>query len=142
MWAVGHYDVEMRRALSAEGAIPPAPPSSPRHRLAQRQKQLDMGKATAGYARYVEEVPVHERDPARALGAAGHGRRHPRTPDPRRRVSKRAFDGHVSAWRRALHEWDEAETPMPVRTPAASKWTLPRAAALRRSEFWRDVAEV
>jgi hypothetical protein len=31
---------------------------------------------------------------------------HPRTPDVTRKCSKRAFDGLVSKWRRALHTYD------------------------------------
>jgi hypothetical protein len=32
---------------------------------------------------------------------------HPRTPDPMEGgVSKRAFDGKVKVWRRAIHKWD------------------------------------
>lgn len=31
---------------------------------------------------------------------------HPRTPDPYEIQSKRAFDGRIKVWRRALHVWD------------------------------------
>lgn len=138
IWAVGHRDVEMRRALSKRDIKPPAPPSTTDHRLAQREKQLKMGKSTRGYDLYIKEVPRHARDPARAFSDNTDRRRHPRTPDPRSRASKRAFDGRVRAWRRALHDWDDVESPMPTQTAAASKWTLPPAAVLRRSAFWHD----
>ena len=31
---------------------------------------------------------------------------HPRTPDPYEIQSKRAFEGRIKVWRRALHSWD------------------------------------
>jgi Histone RNA hairpin-binding protein RNA-binding domain len=31
---------------------------------------------------------------------------HPRTPDPYVAVSKKAFDGQLKSWRKALHRWD------------------------------------
>ena len=34
---------------------------------------------------------------------------HPRTPDPTEGISKRAFEGCIKAWRRALHLWDNGE---------------------------------
>lgn len=37
-------------------------------------------------------------------------KRHPRTPDVHQVTSKRAFDGQVRKWRRALHEWDPEHT--------------------------------
>ena len=77
----------------------PPPPPSPRtlaRRLSQRQKQLDMGKATTGYQRYLAAVPRHLRiEPL-----------HPKTPQPRKQCSKRSWDGQVRKWRRALHLWD------------------------------------
>jgi len=65
------------------------------HKLAQRQKQIDFGKATAGYREYLRQVPKGKRM-----------RHHPRTPDITADVSKRKFHGRVRQWRRALHAWD------------------------------------
>lgn len=65
------------------------------HRLAQRQKQVDYGKNTIGYERYVKAVPRDRRK-----------RTDPQTPDIGQRMSKRAFDAVVKRWRRQLHEWD------------------------------------
>jgi histone RNA hairpin-binding protein len=59
------------------------------HRLAQRQKQVDIGKNTRAYARYCELVPKHRR---RWFGKKPVD---PRTPDISQICSKRAFDGQV-----------------------------------------------
>lgn len=67
------------------------------HKLAQRQKQIDFGKATAGYRAYVQSVPKSKRS-----------KQHPKTPDIHADVSKRRFDGRLRQWRRALHRWDPA----------------------------------
>ena len=83
---------------SSTPAVPPPPPS-PRtvaHRLAQRRKQLDLGKRTEGYQRYIAAVPRK----ARQEGV------HPQTPQPRKACSKRSWDGQVRKWRRELHKWD------------------------------------
>lgn len=72
------------------------------HKLAQRQKQVDFGKNTLGYQRYLELVPRKRR-----------GKRDPQTPDIAQRVSKRAFDGQIKAWRRMLHMYDEGDQPDP-----------------------------
>lgn len=64
------------------------------HRLAQRQRQIDLGKNTVGYHNYVEQVPK----PLRARG-------HPRTPDIKS-GSRRAFLGRIRVWRKELHRWD------------------------------------
>ena len=64
-------------------------------RVAFRQRQIDKGKDTVGYRNYVELVPKWKRT-----------REHPRTPDPRLAMSKRAFEGRVRQWRRLLHQYD------------------------------------
>ena len=75
--------------------------SGPREReadekkLASRQKQIDYGKNTIGYARYLEAVP---------RSARKHG--DPWTPDKLQICSKRSWDGQVRKWRRVLHKYD------------------------------------
>ena len=59
------------------------------HRLAQRQKQIDIGKNTRAYARYIELVPKQRR---RWFGKKPVD---PTTPDVGQICSKRAFDGQV-----------------------------------------------
>ncbi|PRW32578.1 Oocyte-specific histone RNA stem-loop-binding 2 [Chlorella sorokiniana] len=89
----------------APGGLPPGapPPTTEResdpHRLAQRQKQVDLGKNTLGYQRYRAAVPRDKRN----------RKEHPITPDVHQVCSKRAFDGQVKKWRRMLHEWDLPE---------------------------------
>ena len=46
----------------------------------------------------------------------GSYKKHPRTPDPYEKQSKRTFDGRIKAWRRILHQWDPART-VPVPAP-------------------------
>lgn len=60
-----------------------------------RQRQIAIGKARPEYRRFLQEVPREEREA-----------QHPRTPDPRARISKRQFDRTLSAWRCRLHEYD------------------------------------
>ena len=67
-------------------------------RLEMRQKQIDFGYNTLGYARYVELVPKSRRSRDK--------NKHPRTPDVKQVCSKRSFDGQVKKWRRLLHAWD------------------------------------
>eukprot|EP00889_Picochlorum_renovo_P000779 jgi/Picre1/27809/NNA_000773.t1 len=69
------------------------------HRISQRQRQIDFGKNTIGYQRYLEQHPKHKR--SKGL---------PRTPDVYQKCSKRAFDGQVRKWRRRLHDWDLPDT--------------------------------
>ena len=64
-------------------------------RLAKRQKQVDYGKNTIGYTRYLARVPRAQRT-----------RDMPHTPDIRKKMSKRAFDGLIAQWRRRLHDYD------------------------------------
>ncbi|KAK9851898.1 hypothetical protein WJX84_010169 [Apatococcus fuscideae] len=80
------------------------PRETDERRLEQRQKQVDLGKNTIAYQRYAEQVPKWKR---RRVGFSKPPY-DPTTPDPHRVCSKRAFDGEVRAWRRALHRWDDA----------------------------------
>ncbi|KAL4855654.1 IMPACT family member in pol 5'region [Chlorella vulgaris] len=61
------------------------------HRLAQRQKQIDLGKNTLGYQQ------------------GRNKKQDPMTPDVYQMCSKRAFEGQVKKWRRQLHTWDPPE---------------------------------
>jgi hypothetical protein len=67
-------------------------------RLEQRQKQIDFGKNTLGYDRYIAAVPKTKR--------RRFAEEHPVTPDKSAKISKRCWDGRVRAWRRLLHRWD------------------------------------
>ncbi|KDD75517.1 hypothetical protein H632_c642p1 [Helicosporidium sp. ATCC 50920] len=62
----------------------------------QRQRQVDFGKNTLGYQRYIATVP-------KSLRRRGT---HPSTPDAHQSCSKRSFDGQIRKWRRQLHDWD------------------------------------
>ncbi|RYG41222.1 hypothetical protein EON68_03330 [archaeon] len=90
-------------------------------RSATRQRQIDLGKNTLGYARYRAQVPLDSR-----------GVRDPQTPNPYASdISKRHWDSMVRTWRRALHQYDFSlpgtaasgdggsgggEAPLPVET--------------------------
>eukprot|EP01125_Pyxidicula_operculata_P012728 TRINITY_DN4194_c2_g1_i2.p1 TRINITY_DN4194_c2_g1~~TRINITY_DN4194_c2_g1_i2.p1 ORF type:complete len:172 (+),score=25.72 TRINITY_DN4194_c2_g1_i2:188-703(+) len=65
------------------------------HRIDQRMKQINLGKNTVGYQRYITLVPRNTRKA-----------QHPKTPDVTKLCSKRSWDGQVRKWRRELHEWD------------------------------------
>ena len=67
-------------------------------RISQREKQIQFGKNTIGYTRYVELVPRHQRNPG-----------DPQTPRADKKQSKRAFAGAIKAWRRFLHTYDMLE---------------------------------
>lgn len=67
-------------------------------RIQQRLKQILFGKNTKGYDNYLQAVPKEKR----LIGNLTH----PVTPDAYDDCSKRAFDGRLKKWRRALHQWD------------------------------------
>lgn len=96
------------------------------HRIETRTKQIQFGKNTIGYDNYCAAIPrwvryslytplVLKCTNSNLLFLSyfrekrGHPAVHPRTPDPTQDISKRAFDGYIKSWRRALHLWDNGE---------------------------------
>jgi len=69
-----------------------------RQRMRQRLKQIEYGKRTVGYQRFIAMVPVASRLPS-----------HPTTPRPNQKCSKRSWDGQIRKWRRELHKWDPTD---------------------------------
>ncbi|KAH6592547.1 hypothetical protein BASA50_007996 [Batrachochytrium salamandrivorans] len=87
--------VESLLTQSSRASSLPNEPSSEERRLEQRQKQIDYGKNTIGYLRYLECIPKNKRRKG-----------DPETPERHRKCSKRAWDAHVRSWRRRLHQYD------------------------------------
>jgi len=65
------------------------------NKLRVRQRQIDIGKGTPEYARYVAEVSHRQRT-----------KDHPWTPNKNYEVSTRSWQGSMRVWRRKLHHWD------------------------------------
>ncbi|XP_074642781.1 uncharacterized protein LOC141899996 isoform X2 [Tubulanus polymorphus] len=63
--------------------------------LARRQKQIDYGKNTEDYHRYVEVVKKDERKKCM-----------PKTPCKYQKYSRRGWDGLVRSWKKKIHMWE------------------------------------
>ncbi len=106
------------------------------HRIAQRERQIDIGKSTRGYTNYTHWVPHSSRkDLRRAYSDYGLFPQTPRavcgSVSNLHMVSKRAFTRAMIDWRRALHRWDSADPT--ERAPVVLGWPMTVADSKRNT---------
>ncbi|KAJ7285391.1 hypothetical protein O6H91_Y336400 [Diphasiastrum complanatum] len=88
-------DFSHKFRLKHESCIQKQPKEHDVHRISQRSRQINFGKNTLGYERYINLVPRRRRVKSE-----------PHTPEIHQVCSKRSWDGQVSKWRRCLHFYD------------------------------------
>ncbi|GAM28705.1 hypothetical protein SAMD00019534_118810 [Acytostelium subglobosum LB1] len=72
-------------------------------KLKARQKEIDYGKNTIGYDKYLEAVPKRNRE-----------KHHPKTPDIHQRCSRRSWVGQIKKWRKELHKYDPEDNQQDI----------------------------
>ena len=65
--------------------------------LARREKQIEFGRNTLAYDRYIATVPKDKREPGM-----------PQTPPKHRYYSRRGWDGLIKQWKLKIHAWHSA----------------------------------
>jgi len=70
--------------------------------LARREKNIQYGKRTGAYERYIQVIPRRSRD-----------QHSPRTPIKDMKYSRRQWDGLVKHWKIKLHDWDRNSNDVP-----------------------------
>merc|ERR1712228_274195 len=68
------------------------------HRITQRMRQIDIGKATPEYMNYISMIPKTQRSA-----------QHPRTPNPREKMPNKWWKKKMNDWRKTLHAFDVKE---------------------------------
>ena len=116
-------------------------------KIAKRQRQIDIGKATVGYKNYIHHVSKKARE--------FKNPRHPNTPKKTAKISKRNFQGLIAAWRKQLHKWDDTGPFLKEPSTSAANINVAEedavlvastavkeeAARVRRASSWADMAD-
>lgn len=71
--------------------------------LARREKQIQYGKNTPAYQRYIKQVPRYKR-----------GIKMPQTPTKNLTYSRRQFDGLIKHWKLQIHKWDKSTNGLSI----------------------------
>jgi len=69
--------------------------------ITRREKQIEYGKNTPAYQRYIAQVPKNERSTGMPI-----------TPCKYKTYSRRQFDGLIKHWKLRVHGWDKSENGM------------------------------